>query len=318
MCRRLGISFIIVPSNSSLDAAYIIPAANGFPDLPAGQDQSGTKKLAMDCEGLVYNCDGSFYISDEYGRMPNPQWVLTLAYIYHFNPQGILIDVIVPPEAFIPMRNGTESFSANSPPIFAPNAVAKPANPTTGRQNNQGFEGLTISPDGKTLYVLLQSSLIQDGGTSTTRENTRFLRWDIEGKKWTGEWVVVLPFFNDNGARHIAAQSECHYLTDERFFVLARDSNRGYGFPNSTSVYRHVYRFLRNKTDFRSTFSISRKRQISSAPSMTTDHTLLRPMEPSFPTSHPLNITHLSISISILSSPSLVSSTEALEMGRDC
>ena len=175
---------------------------------------------------------------------PRSSTVLTLAYIYHFNPNGILIDVIVPPEAFIPMRNGTESFSANSPPIFASNNVTKPANPTTGRQNNQGFEGLTISPDGKTLYVLLQSSLIQDGGTSTTRENTRFLRWDIKGKKWTGEWVVVLPFYNDNGARHIAAQSECHYLTDERFFVLARDSSRGYGYPNSTSVYRHVYHFF--------------------------------------------------------------------------
>ena len=139
------------------------------------------------------------------------------------------------------MRNGTVSFSANSPPSFDPTVVTSPKNPVTGRQNNQGFEGLTISPDGKQLYVLLQSSLQQDGGTSTTRENTRFLRWDIQAKNWTGEWVVVLPFYDDSGARHIAAQSEVHYLDDNRFLVLARDSSRGYGQSNSTSVYRHVY-----------------------------------------------------------------------------
>jgi len=138
------------------------------------------------------------------------------------------------------MRNGTESFSADSPPIFDPSDDPIPANPVTGRQNNQGFEGLTISPDGKYLYVLLQSSLQQDGGTKTTRQNTRFLQWDIHAQKWTGEWVVVLPFYNDNGAQHVAAQSEVHYLAENRFLVLSRDSSRGYGQSNSTSVYRHV------------------------------------------------------------------------------
>jgi hypothetical protein len=84
------------------------------------------------------------------------------------------------------MRNGTLSFSADSAPIFNPNELPIPANPTTGRANNQGFEGeipfltynshagLTASPDGKYLYVLLQSALDQDGGTTTNaRENTR-------------------------------------------------------------------------------------------------------------------------------------------------
>jgi hypothetical protein len=139
------------------------------------------------------------------------------------------------------MRNGTESISADSPPIFDPTVLTIPANPDTGHQNNQGFEGLTVSADGKYLYVLLQSALEQDGGTkSTLRQNTRFLRWDLHAKKWTGEWVVVLPFYNDDGKQHVAAQSEVHYLAENRFLVLARDSSRGYGQINSTSVYRHV------------------------------------------------------------------------------
>ena len=54
--------------NYILDADFIIPAAQGFPDLPAGKAQDRTIKLAMDCEGIVFNCDGTFFISDEYGR----------------------------------------------------------------------------------------------------------------------------------------------------------------------------------------------------------------------------------------------------------
>ena len=34
----------------------------------------------------------------------------------------------------------------------------EPANPDTGRQNNQGFEGLTLTPGGKFLVVALQSA----------------------------------------------------------------------------------------------------------------------------------------------------------------
>ena len=66
--QPLGITPIFILANNSVDADFIIPAAQGFPQLPAGQDQNGNIKLAMDCEGLVYNSDGSFYISDEYGR----------------------------------------------------------------------------------------------------------------------------------------------------------------------------------------------------------------------------------------------------------
>ena len=171
--------------------------------------------------------------------------LLTSAYVYHFSESGILIEAFAPPEAFIPMRNGSESFSANSPPSYDPTDSAIPANPKTGRQNNQGFEGMTITPDGKLLYVLLQSSTIQDGGTASTRRNTRLLERDLQKNEWTGEWVVQLPTYNDSGTK-VAAQSEMHYLNKDQFFVLARDSNKGYGMPNSTSLYRHVgpYRWI--------------------------------------------------------------------------
>jgi len=226
-----------------LDADFTLPAADGFPVLPAGQAQDGTLKLALDCEALVLLQDGSFWISDEYGRtLLSLLRIDHLANAYHFSADGILLEVIIPPAAFIPVRNGVKSFSSDNPPIFSPSMHPVPANPTTGRQNNQGFEGMTVSPDEKFLYLLLQSSTLQDGGTATTRRNTRLLEWDLKKKKFSGEWVVQLPVFKDEtGATKVAAQSELHFLDKDRFLVLARDSGHGFGQPVSASNYRHVW-----------------------------------------------------------------------------
>jgi len=48
---------------------------SGFPDLPAatytgdgfGGNGPGGRRVAVDCEGLYVNEDGSFWVSDEYG-----------------------------------------------------------------------------------------------------------------------------------------------------------------------------------------------------------------------------------------------------------
>jgi hypothetical protein len=74
--------------------------------------------------------------------------------------------------------NVVENFSANSPPI---GQTYNTGNPVSGRQNNQGFEGLAMSADRKTLFILLQSALIQDLDSTSaatikvTRHNTRLL-----------------------------------------------------------------------------------------------------------------------------------------------
>ena len=253
MHLQLGLSISIVPSNYySLDAFFIIPAANGFPDLPAGKAQDNTIKLALDCEGLIFDKDNGYFISDEYGRNIThfSQNLISIAQIYQFSKDGVLQDVIVPPSSFIPIRNGVTSFASNNPPIFNPTLHPSPVNPERGRQNNQGFEGLTISDKGKQLYVMLQSALIQDldsSKISSTRRNTRLLEWDLHKKEWTGEWIVQLPTFIDQGATRFAAQSEVHFLDDNRFLVLTRDSGRGFGMANKTSLYRHVNPFVEGR-----------------------------------------------------------------------
>lgn len=217
----------------------------GFPILPVatypGNGFNGTgpggKRVPIDGEGLVLNKDGTFWVSDEYGP-----------YIYKFSATGKMLQAIMPPGAYIPQRNGSASFSANSPPIYDLKRNVIPKDPLSGRNNNQGLEGLTKSSDGRTLYALLQSALNQEGGPNNPyRRQARLLEYDISGSvpQYKAEYVVTLPYWTDptasaSKALKIAAQSEIEFLGNGRFLILSRDSGAGHGQPSSLSIYRHV------------------------------------------------------------------------------
>ncbi|KAI0503442.1 esterase-like activity of phytase-domain-containing protein [Xylaria bambusicola] len=220
----------------------------GFPDLPVatyegdgfGGEGPGGKRIPLDPEGLYVNDDGSFWVSDEYGP-----------YIYLFSSMGTMLTAIRPPESIIPKRNGTDSFSANSPPRYLGDDGddVSPEDPDTGRDNNHGFEGLTVSADGKSLYVLLQAATVQEGGLEKqTQRPTRFLKYDVSDKLapvYVGEWTVPLPSYVDPTASpkknpKVAAQSEILALENGQFFVLSRDSGAGNGQDVTKSVYRQI------------------------------------------------------------------------------
>ncbi|KAJ5111265.1 secreted protein [Penicillium argentinense] len=218
----------------------------GFPPLPVatykgngfGGSGKGGRRVSVDSEGLALAPDGGFWISDEYGP-----------YVYKFSAEGRMEQAIQPPQAFLPRRNGTLSFSSNTPPLYDPSEVPVPEYTEAGRNNNQGFEGVTISADGKTLYTLIQTSLNQEGGPSKKyRAPARLLAYDISGRtpRYIHEWVIVLPKYHDytetDPAKEypVAGQSEIHQLPTGDFLVLARDSGFGRGQENTRSVYRHA------------------------------------------------------------------------------
>ncbi|THW41471.1 outer membrane autotransporter [Aureobasidium pullulans] len=221
----------------------------GFPELPStiytgdgfGNNGTGGHRVSVDSEGLVLNSDGSFWVSDEYGP-----------YIYKFSPSGKMLDAIRPPNATIPLRNDTESFNADSAPVYNPNFAITPEDPSDGRANNQGLEGLTASPDGKRLYALMQSALNQEGGLKKkNRRYARLLQYSIASSPavYEAEYVIPLPLYSDGS---VAGQSEIHFLTPTQFFILARDSGAGHGQDSSESVYRHIDIFdISNATDIK-------------------------------------------------------------------
>lgn len=177
--------------------------------LPAPAKGVGSGKVSLDAESLQFMRDGSFYIGDEY-----------TANIYYFGKDGRLRGIIQPPAAIVPRRDRRPYFGS----LKAPD---------TGRRNNQGVEGMSLSPDGRTLIVALQSALIQDSATGNAagRINTRVLTYDVSRtptpQRPAAHHVVQLPAYDASGKGGLpdrtAAQSEIVALDDHRFLMLARD-----------------------------------------------------------------------------------------------
>ncbi|PPQ72093.1 hypothetical protein CVT26_006871 [Gymnopilus dilepis] len=208
---------------SGLDGDGVRAAQTGFqtnplldPALPI--DSASDNRLVLDVEGVVANSDGTFWISDEYGP-----------YIYRFSADGNLIQTIQPPEAVLPLNSkGNLNFTSLT-------------NPDTGRDPNQGFEGLTLDVNTGTLYAMLQSALIQDGGDNKNDQRfTRLFAYDVSNPDGeaplVGEWVVPLPIDSKSNTQ---ACSEIHFVSPGIFFALSRDGD-GRGGNDDKSSYKQA------------------------------------------------------------------------------
>jgi hypothetical protein len=213
-------------STTGLDPTGVRPAQDGLPDLPV----AANGHVSLDNEAVAPSATGGFWVSDEYGP-----------YIYRYDPQGRMIAAIRPPEAFIPRRGGKQDFSSNNPPV---GAQYDSGDPVTGRQNNQGFEGMSVSPDGRTLFVVNQSALRQDldpSSAKATRRNVRVLVYDVSGApRLTHEYALQLPTYLEGDKVNVAAQSELLAIDDHRFLLLCRDSGGGFASKRPQSLYRKV------------------------------------------------------------------------------
>ena len=178
--------------------------------LPSPASGAGAGKVSLDAESLQFTADGHFYIGDEY-----------TANVYYFDARGQLQGVIMAPPAIRPQREGKPAFGSLAPP-------------QTGRRNNQGVEGMGLSPDGSRLFVALQSATLQDSaqGNAAGRINTRVLVYDVTTsptpQQPIGHYVMALPAYAHDGKGKLdrtAAQSELRALDGHRFLLLARDGN---------------------------------------------------------------------------------------------
>ena len=205
---------------TGLDPSGVRPGGKDFPDLPAAPNG----RVSLDNEAVALPGDGSFWVSDEYGPL-----------IYHYDAGGRMTGAIRPPEAIIPHRGGKENFSAGE---------SVKGEPQSGRQNNQGFEGMSIAPGAKTLFVMTQSALVQDldpSAAKSSRRNVRLLEYDIAGTpRLIHEYAVQLPLYDEGGKTNVAAQSEMLAIDDHRLLLLCRDSGGGFAGKRDASAYRIV------------------------------------------------------------------------------
>ena len=149
----------------------------------------------LDPETIRTLPDGSTWVSDEYGP-----------FILHFDRQGNQIESL-------PLPVGFQIHTPN------PQGAYETKHNTSGHVNNKGMEGLALSPDGKTLVGMMQSPLIQDGGTAGT--NVRIVVYDLNFPNLApAQYLYQLdsPSF---------AISELLAINNHEFLVDERDSVAG-------------------------------------------------------------------------------------------
>jgi len=163
----------------------------------------------LDPESIRVSNDGrSVFVSDEYGP-----------YVYQFDrASGQRIRTYALPDNF-----AIKTLSSQGSVEISSN--------TSGRVANKGMEGLSITPDGKTLVGFEQSPLIQDGGDGG-RAN-RIVTLDIA----TGA-THQYAYDNRIGSKNYNS-SEMLALNDHQFLVLERDG-KGLGDGSSAAV-KQVY-----------------------------------------------------------------------------
>lgn len=192
------------------------------PQSPA--NSLGGGRRSIDPEGIVLAPEGGYWVSDEYG--PG---------VFRFDVQARLQETLLPPEALLPKQGsypGKLNFNGNTAP-------------TSGRRNNRGLEGLSLTPDGKRLVAFLQSPTIQDGGGGNLGRNTRVLQFDVVPNSPTYGQVVAEHIYQLtlNGSaqnnRHTPV-SEVLALNASTFLALERDGNGLGTGTNVAPVYKRI------------------------------------------------------------------------------
>ncbi|MEC3977638.1 esterase-like activity of phytase family protein [Amycolatopsis sp. H20-H5] len=143
-------------------------------------------KNGYDSEGLVAQRDGTFWVSDEYGP-----------YITQFDRTGRALQRLSPFDGSLPRE-------------------------LANRVPNKGMEGLTLTPDGRTLVGIMQSALQQPDLTKKPSNVTtlRIVTVDLTTRA-THEYLYLL----DNPKTTSGAVSEITALSATRFLVDERDGH---------------------------------------------------------------------------------------------
>ncbi len=145
-----------------------LPNLKGVDETPynySAQEILAFNPNGLDTEGLVRTQNGDFWIAEEY----SPSLV-------HVDQNGMVLKRYIPEGVKL---EGTDYPVAHVlPAIYGK------------RKINRGFEGVALSPDGKMLYVALQSPLLNpDRKTGEASRNTRILVFDIASEKITAEYL---------------------------------------------------------------------------------------------------------------------------------
>ncbi|CCH71742.1 conserved exported hypothetical protein [Nostocoides australiense Ben110] len=168
---------------TSLPAGYSCPA----PDrILTGWD--------FDLESMQIVPDGTFWIGEEFGP-----------YLLHADAQGRLLQAPIP-----------------TPGVTSPSNPTLTAGQVPNLPNSKGFEGMAISPDGRTLYPMLEGVVAEDKAAGLASD-LRVFTVTLRGKG--------AEQFADGFVRYRMIAVNKH-----QFLVIERDGGQG-----ATAAFKRIY-----------------------------------------------------------------------------
>lgn len=163
-------------------------------------EAGGPLGVAFDPEGIVVHpLSGHLLVSDEYGPS-----------LVEINRAGQLVRRYDLPANALPRDASSGAIN-----------FASDAGNTAGKRTNRGFEGLAISPDGRTVYAMLQSAMLDEGGGNGAVN--RIVAFDTRTARPLAQYAYKME--GSSQGRGISALVA---LNDTEFLVLERN-NRGLG-----------------------------------------------------------------------------------------
>lgn len=157
----------------------------------------------FDPESLQVGKDGTYWVGEEFGP-----------FLLHFDAKGRLLEA----------------------PVATP-GVKSPSSPTLGSAtpniaNSKGFEGLAISPDGRTLYPMLEGSTAEDKAAGLASD-LRIYEAPISRRTtahFTGDFRRYRMEDPANALGDFIA------INQHQFLVIERDNGQG-----ATAVFKRIY-----------------------------------------------------------------------------
>ncbi|WNC15920.1 esterase-like activity of phytase family protein [Brevibacillus brevis] len=187
-----------------------LPNIKGRDETPydSKQDQElPYDPYGLDVESLSYNPkDDTFWLSEEYGPS-----------IVHVKRDGTLIERIVP-----------KGWAARVSTPLVPAREMLPAVYNKLRQN-RGAEALSITPDGKYMFMAMQSPLRNPGKETDNSRQLRIIKFELATLQPVAEFAYITedakPFTNLNQSDIVI--SDMYAVNEHTLLIDERDKNAG-------------------------------------------------------------------------------------------
>jgi hypothetical protein len=163
----------------------------------------------FDIESVREAHDGTLWFGDEFGP-----------FLIHTDATGKVVDAPIP-----------------LPGVKSPQNPYLAAGEVPNLPRSKGFEGMAISPNGHTLYPLLEGPLVTDSDQRRLIIN----EFDVENEAYTGrQWCYRLEVSTATGQ----SIGDMTAVNDHLFIVIERDNNEG-----AAAQFKKLYLIDLNDTD---------------------------------------------------------------------